>query len=383
MRRVLLLYFLTTGILFHVAAAAIIYSKPDLASRTWYSAYDWLARKMPSILASDAQLARSIDIDLETAFSSWQPLASDHSVPDGQARIGKKTYASPLQASKELYDGATLLIGAGHYKQALIIAANNVTIEGVGNVHFSHAQALGKGNLVVTGSDVLIRNIECSEIRVPHQNGSCIRHEGKNLTVEHVYLHDSQQGILTGPNPGLVMIRDSRFQRLGNQGQAHGVYIGGGRLFIDNSIFLASKSAGHEIKSRAAATLIMNSVIASLNGRDSRLIDIADGGDFSLLHSVLEQGPNSLNSDVIGYALERGAVHGKVTIKNNIFILERVGTNTLLHANRPIAELSFSGNIIVSSERQNSHETPLSGRYFKDRKSAGLAAYPALPSIDK
>ncbi len=383
MKRLLRLYLVSSGILLHVAVAYVVFTNPQYILSAWYRVDNWLTARLPSVFASDTERAAKITVDLDQVTPRWQPFRARHGVPPGHARIGNRLFEDPVQATHSLRDGETLLIGAGQYRKSLVISASQVTIEGDGNVHFSHAQALGKGNFVVKGNDVLIRNIQCSQIRVADRNGSCIRHEGENLTVDHVYLHDSQQGILTGNNPGLVIIRDSRFERLGNNGQAHGIYIGGGRLLVEDSIFLASKSEGHEIKSRATATLIMNSVIASLDGRDSRLIDLPNGGDFSLFNNVLEQGPHSRNGDVIGYALETGATHGRVAIKNNIFILERAGYNRLFHTNESVKDLTFSGNIIVASDLQHSFDIPLAGNYFTDRKSAGFPPYPSLPPIEK
>ena len=383
MKKILIGYLTVSGILFHIAVASVIYTYPERLYSAFYSVNDWLALKFPAFFASDAQLAANTDFAISQVLPDWRPLDARHGVPPGHARIGNRIYDDPRKAFSSLQKGETLLIGPGHYKQSTVITASNVTIEGDGHVHFSHAYAQNKGNFVIKGNDVFLRNIECSRIRVPHKNGSCIRHEGENLTVERVYFHDSQQGILTGNSPGLVVIRESRFERLGKNGQAHGIYIGGGRLFIDDSIFLASKSEGHEIKSRATSTLIMNSIIASLDGKDSRLIDIPNGGDFSLINSLLEQGPYSRNGDVIGYALERGATHGRVSIKNNTFILERLGHNRLFHANKPVNDFDFSGNIIVSSELQQSFKTPLEGSYFRDRESAGLPPYPSLPDRPK
>ena len=85
--------------------------------------------------------------------------------------------------------------------------------------------------------------------------------------------------MLTGPNPGRILIRNSRFERLGLNGTAHGIYVGGGELYVYQSEFLRSKSQGMEIKSRARKTVIERSVIASLDGVDSRLLDIPNGGE--------------------------------------------------------------------------------------------------------
>ena len=75
-------------------------------------------------------------------------------------------------------------------------------------------------------------------------------------------------------------------------------------MVIRRSEILSSKGQGHEVKSGGYVTLIEDSVIASMDGVDSRLIDVTQGGRLTIRRSVLEEGRASANSDMIGYALE-------------------------------------------------------------------------------
>jgi hypothetical protein len=182
-------------------------------------------------------------------------------------------------AMKQAKDGSTIVLSEGEFQQAGVLSANNVKISGqYRKTKIYSKAAMGKGALVIQGKNTLIENIECFDIHVSSQNGACIRLEGSDLTVKGVYFHDAEQGILTGHAPGKVIIDNSRFERLGKGGQAHAIYVGGGLLFIKNSSFLSSKDQGHEIKSRAEETTIESTVIASLEGNDSRLVDISNGG---------------------------------------------------------------------------------------------------------
>jgi hypothetical protein len=159
-------------------------------------------------------------------------------------------------------------------------------------------------------------------ISVPDGNGACVRMEGVGLTLKNVYFHDSQEGLLGGSKDhGTVLIEDSLFERLGNRGQSHGVYLNQSELVIRRSTFLSSEREGHEIKSGGYSTIIEDSVVASLNGNDSRLIDVTKGGRLVIRCSVLEEGPASSNSDIIGYALEGFTyTDAEITIENNIII---------------------------------------------------------------
>ncbi|MCP5431052.1 MAG: hypothetical protein H6962_13210 [Chromatiaceae bacterium] len=79
--------------------------------------------------------------------------------------------------------------------------------------------------------------------------------------------------------PGRVHIVDSRFEKLGKLGRAHGIYMGiEGELVIEDSDVLAATSWGTEIKSRAPLTRVIRSTIASIGSNHSRLLDIPHGG---------------------------------------------------------------------------------------------------------
>ncbi|WP_416306695.1 hypothetical protein [Neptunicella sp. SCSIO 80796] len=286
--------------------------------------------------------------------------------------------AKDLQAAfNQAHDDSTILLSAGDFKQAGLLKANRVTISGVsGKTRIHSATTKGKGALVIKGNDTRIQNIECFNIQVHSKNGACIRLSGKNLHIDNVYFHDSEQGLLAGSHPGDIIINNSRFERLGKNGRAHGIYVGGGTLVIMNSYFLASKSEGHEIKSRAQRTTIINSVIASLDGNDSRLIDAPNGGVLELKNNILQQGPMSSNRDMIGYGLEGYKYpDNQIHIMDNLFIMERKGNVPLNRKQTDIAiqmdNNTFVGNQLASPIDDN--------QYFPDRQAAQLPLSPALP----
>ncbi|MDD4914838.1 MAG: hypothetical protein PHW13_07350 [Methylococcales bacterium] len=293
--------------------------------------------------------------------------------------IGGKPFATLQDAAKALNPGDTLDLGPGVYKLPLVISQSQVTIAGHGRVVFDGPTAEGKAAIIVRGKDTRIVNIECKNIKVPSGNGACIRMEGENLTLDHAYFHDSEEGILTGPQPGLVSIRDSRFELLGMNGQAHGIYTGGGELDIQDSLFLASVNEGHEIKSRSPVTKIQRTVVASLGSHDSRLIDIPNGGLVTIKDSVLEKGRQSVNGTAIGYGLEGMAFSNNYLIlKNNIIILERTGPNHLLQIKEGSIAPVLVKNLIVSNEDVDYGDANLQ---YTSRRKAGLAAYPYVPDI--
>ncbi len=293
-------------------------------------------------------------------------------------------YNSLSAAVDAAVNGATIIVQPGEYREAAIVRANNVTIRAKPGSHLRGVAAEGKAALVIKAHDVLIDGLRCSDIWVRNGNGACIRAEGMNLTLRHVYFHDSQGGILGGR--GRILIEDSIFERLGGDekialGQAHAIYIGknADELILRRSRILSSKQEGHEVKSRAKRTLIENNVIASLNGRDSRLIDIPNGGEIVIRNNILEKGPRSSNPDAIGVGMERGRSPAKdhavnsTLIEGNTVILERSGETRFVNICRMPAPI-VSNNTIIGGIPDYGE----SNRWFKDRHSAGLPSYPEL-----
>ncbi len=280
--------------------------------------------------------------------------------------------AAGLQAK----DGDTITVRAGVYEQAAILRAHNLTIQAEAGAHLRNGVAENKAALVIKGNDMVIVGLECSGISISAGNGACIRLEGVNLTLRNVNFHDSQEGILAGGAIGDVLIEGSLFERLGGAeniqlGRAHAIYISGGNsLTVRNTRVLSSKEEGHEVKSRAARTVIENSVIASLDGVDSRLIDVPNGGELVIRDSVLEIGPNSSNSNLIGHGLE-GITHAMNTIliEGNIIITDR--SQSVLYRGSIIP--TIEGNTLVGGKKVPGNT------WFADRVAAGLGAYPALP----
>jgi len=380
LKRLLLWYFVVAGLALHLAFGAVWLLKPDLVWTARERASGWVTGHLPILAAVDPGRERLSDDLVFSPIPAWRPRPGGADAPPpGYARIGPRLFASVQAAASALTPGDALDIGEGIYQSPLVIRVSNVHIRGHGHVVFEKGAALGKGSLVVAADNVRISNIECRRIAVPDGNGACIRFEGRNLELEQVYFHDSEQGILTGSNPGLVDIRASRFERLGNRGQAHGIYIGGGRLAIADSLFLAARGEGHEIKTRAAETTIVRSVVASLNGVDSRLIDAPNGGILTITDSLLFEGPDTVNSDVIGFGLETGLGHhpaDRVVLRNNLIVIDREGTARLLHLVDEQARVEVTGNRIVSRNATPYDKTNVR---FRNRKAAGLAPYPALP----
>ncbi|WP_078121719.1 hypothetical protein [Thiosocius teredinicola] len=357
--------------------AATIYA-PDKVTRAADKVENYLRDKLAQtgIIAS-AEAAASDDWIIGRASLKRWRANIDVVLGPGQIRLDGRDMKNLTQASRKMRDGSILEIGSGTYDTGIATKANNILIIGRGHVTFRGAAAKGKGTFIVNGNNTTIENIECRDVKVKDGNGACVRLQGKNLTLKHVFFHSSQQGLLTGNKPGKVVIVDSFFERLGHGGRAHGIYQGGGVLEIDRSYFLGAKSQGHEVKSRAKRTTITNSVIASMTNQDSRLIDISNGGIASITDCTLQQGPKSSNLDAIGFAVEKKRhKENAFTLKRNVIILERKGNNRLFHTKIKGLQADITDNIIVSEKKTPFAATNLE---FEDRQEAGLPAYPEIP----
>ncbi|WP_207060982.1 hypothetical protein [Motiliproteus sp. SC1-56] len=301
-----------------------------------------------------------------------------HAVAQPAVLLDGKPAASLADAMSKAEVGSRIELAPGVYEQAGVLRADFVSIVGEPGTVIANTAVEGKAALVIKGSNTLIAQIECHGIQVKDQNGACVRLEGSNLELDKVYFHDSEQGVLTGKNPGFVVIRNSRFQRLGKRGRAHAIYVGGGELQIINSEILASKDEGHEVKSRARRTVIESSLIASLDSMDSRLLDIANGGELIVNHSVLQQGKRTANNDMIGFGLE-GVKYplNRIELHRNVFVIDQEKTR-ILSARPKTVRVDSSLNTIVGDYRQGIDGVAL---HLEDRAAIGLPSYPSLEGI--
>ena len=283
------------------------------------------------------------------------------------------------QSLKRLSDGGLLLMRSGRYQQAATLRTRDLHILAEPGAILHRKSVQGKGALVINAS-VTIEGLACSHIKVNDGNGCCIRQQHGDVTLIGVHFHHAQMGILTGHNGGKIQIFDSYFHDSGydESGQlGHNIYVNSGTLEFVRSWSIAARNAGHELKSRASKTIIADSLLASLNARDSRLVDVPNAGILEVRGSVLGEGPRSENWDVIGYGLElkngkRTHETNTVTIRGNTIYVDRPQGANLLNA-KFASSVDFTENTVIGNT-----STPRGNAHFDSRKEAGATAYPAL-----
>ncbi len=227
-------------------------------------------------------------------------------------RVGPaQTYTLPSQVSTLVLNGDTVEITSGIYNSDVARwAADNLFLRGVGGM--AHLKSNGnssggKAIWVIAGNNIRIENIEFSLCSVPDHNGAGIRMEGKNLSVTHCYFHHNENGILAGTiNPSKIKIEYCEFAYNGfGDGQTHNLYINNIDTLVFRYNYSHHASVGHELKSRALVNYILyNRFSDETSGTASRSIDLPNGGTAYIIGNVIEQGPQSQNSNIIGYGLE-------------------------------------------------------------------------------
>ncbi len=222
-----------------------------------------------------------------------------------------RTYTLPSQVSTLVASGDTVSIDAGIYNTDVAHwTADNLLLRGVGGMAHLKANGTswgGKGIWVIGGNNTRVEYIEFSLCACVSQNGAGIRQEGLSLTVSHCYFHDNENGILAGTlNPSKILIEFSEFNNNGfGDGYTHNLYINN----VDTLVFRYNYShhckIGHELKSRAHVNYILyNRLSNEATGDASREMDLPNGGTSYVIGNVIEQGPNSTNSGIVGYGLE-------------------------------------------------------------------------------
>ena len=295
-----------------------------------------------------------------------------------------------LSAAKHaIHKGSHIYLFAGVFEQGIYLDQDDIEIIGEKGVVFDNAAVDEKAALVLTGNNVLVENIECRNIQVSDKNGACIRFEGSNLTIRNLYAHDSQSGVMTSDNAGIVKIEYSTFERLGGkaqgEGYAHGMYIKADELFFFKSKILSTKGEGSGIKSRSKKVVIESSLLASMDAKDSRLVDMANYGELIIKNSILQQGSHTSNSQLLAYGLETNITSefevNRVELVNNIIFFYNSKSNVLI-SYRLADEIINSDNIFIGYF--NLYLKFINNNmWYKSRKRAHIPAYPFIPQIDQ
>lgn len=311
-------------------------------------------------------------IDESTSFIPTDAVAGD-------IYLNEKRVPSLASAFQQAKSEDVIRLSKGYYNEAAILNANNVRIVAALGAVIYGKSSEGKGALVIKGDNTYIEGLECHSVYVPDNNGVCIRLEGKGIHLNKVYFHHAQGGLLGSHQGGDIRIENSRFEHLGDGAFYHGIYtLEETRLFINNSSFVNNRNGGHEIKSRSYHTEITNSVIASSQSRDSRLIDVPNGGVLIIQNNVLIEGPFSENHDLLSWGVE-GVTHiaEQLIITDNMVISDKRRAR-LISLKREPNQMKISDNIVVGKVSGFPLEHNL---FFSSRASLSIPPAPFIPPL--
>ncbi len=260
-----------------------------------------------------------------------------------------KTISSAVAAS---HAGDTIDVQAGTYTNDFLTIGHSLTLQAVGGqVNMVATQAPPNGKAIIdeggSGVAVSITGFALSGAAVDDGNGAGIRYEGGKLTLDRVYVHDNQDGLLAASDrSGSIAITNSEFANNGaGDGYTHNIYVNQvGSLTIGNS-YIHDANVGHEVKSRALSTTIENSRIIDGTGTASYSIDLPNGGNAVIRNNVIQQGPNTQNPIMISYG-EEGSLNGgsQLTIAGNQILNDLSSGSATGIANYTKTGATVSGN---------------------------------------
>jgi hypothetical protein len=297
-------------------------------------------------------------------------------------------------------DGSTIKLPPGVYSKGFKITnRKNLTIDmtGVRPLSVVDSKALV---LIENSTGITIENAQLNGA-FNGENLAALRADGVfDIVLRRAHFFNNDTCVLTGNVGGTLLIEDSTLEDCGgDSGQSHVVYFGQGqKLTIRNSTLTRPRGLGHILKSRANRTIVENSQIYMGPGHGSRAIDLPAGGDNVIRNSIIEQGPNADNADIMAFAMEQNAKQWReqrTLLEGNLIIsdvMKRPGTggtpitiafckgghqihirnNRFVWAN----ELSLKGQYMPSCSPAESTEN----MEFIGRSAAGLPPYPALPT---
>ena len=258
-----------------------------------------------------------------------------------------KTYATPCKAFAAAKTGDVVEItGNTTYSGDVCgIYASNLTIRGVNGrpkIDAAGKNAMGKGTWVVVGNNVVVENVEMYGAKVPDQNGAALRLEGTNFTLRSSFLHDNENGILTGVNlNSKIVIEYSEFGHNGyGTGYTHNLYIGNVGSLTFRYNYSHDAHVGHNLKSRARVNTIAYNRFSSLNagetgstaaGKPSYEINLPNAGTSYVIGNVIQQPSSNSNPILLSYGEEGASNPGHdLYVVNNTFLNDNSSSGTFV-----------------------------------------------------
>jgi hypothetical protein len=257
-----------------------------------------------------------------------------------------KTYATPCKAFAAAAAGDVIEIQAGTYTGDVCwISQSNLTIRGVNGrpkIAAGGKSAGGKAIWVVSGNNIVIDNVEMVGAKVVDKNGAALRLEGTNFTMRNSFLHDNENGILSGVNTAsTIILENNEFGHNGyGDGYSHNIYIGKAGKLTFRYNYSHDANVGHNLKTRALYNTIAYNRFSSLRagevgstiaGKPSYEIDAPNGGTTFIIGNVIMQPTASNNPAMVSYGEEGTTGYATdLYVVNNTFVNDESSRGTFV-----------------------------------------------------
>ena len=310
-------------------------------------------------------------------------------------------FATPCRAFGAAFSGDVIEIHAATYVGDVCgIYPHNLVIRGVNGrpkINAGGRNAMGKGTWVVIGNNITIENVEMFGAKVPDLNGAALRLEGTHFTLRSSFLHNNENGILTGAKPDSdILIESSEFGRNGyGTGQTHNLYIGTVRSLTFRYNFSHDAHVGHNLKSRALTNKILYNRFSSLKpgetgstvaGAPSYEIDLPNAGTSYIIGNVIEQPAANNNGSMIAYGAEGASNAGhNLYVINNTFLNDDPVRGTFVLVGASVTQPILMQNNIFSGIGGLSNQVAAIGKTNFRSASPGFvnrAAYDLRPTAN-
>lgn len=276
-----------------------------------------------------------------------------------------KAYATPCKAFAAAVAGDTIEIAGNTTYRGDVCAfkKNDLKIRGVNGrpiIDAAGKNASGKGTWVVQGNNNTVENVEMLGAKVADKNGAALRLEGTNFTLRSSFLHDNENGILTGANAASkIVIEYTEFGHNGNgTGQTHNLYIGKVARLDFRYNFSHDADVGHNLKSRAQVNFIAYNRFSSTpagqtgttaSGKPSYEIDLPNGGTSYIIGNVIHQPAAHNNPNMVAYGEENPTNTGHdLYVINNTFINDDSSRGTFVMIDKRVTKPALLQNNIFS-----------------------------------
>ena len=318
-----------------------------------------------------------------------------------------KTYARPCAAYAAAAAGDTIEISGGttYSGDVCAITTSNLTIRGVNGrpiIDAAGQNALGKGTWVISGNNIVIENVEMRGATVPDQNGAALRLEGINFTLRGSFLHDNENGILSGvQTASAILIETTEFGHNGfGTGYTHNLYIGNAGSLTFRYNYSHDANVGHNLKSRAQRNLIAYNRFSSTppgqtgttaSGAPSYEVDLPNAGTSYIIGNIIEQPSANNNSTLLAYGEEGASNPGKdLYVVNNTFLNDDSSSGTFINVGGGVTTPILMQNNIFSGVGTATNQPNAIDRSnyrslapaFVDRASYNLTPAPGAVFID-